>query len=328
VLLAFPSLGTESISLNENIAVFERVSYIYPRSETLALKDISLQIHKGEFLGLIGPTGAGKSTFCMTLNGIVPQFFGGRFFGHVYINGLDSLDVPISTLAQHTGMVFEDPETQITATSVENEIAFALENLKVPRDLIQARIPEALKAVRLEGMEKKHPYELSGGQKQRLAIAAALAVQPELLILDEPTSQLDSIGTTEVFRNILELNKELAITIVMASHAAEELAENADRIVLLSHGEIIENAAPSDIYNDVEYLYQYNLRSPQVAETFYLINKYGRDTPQIPVNLEQGLDILTHMTHQDILEHHCDGPSPPPPPQNHSVVCARDIPYT
>ncbi len=159
-----------------SIATLDNVSYLYPRSDEPVLRDVSLEIARGEFLGLIGPTGAGKTTLCLTLNGIVPQFYGGRFFGRVTVAGLDSLDHPISTMAQHVGMVFEDPETQITATSVENEIAFGMENLRVPREEIEARIPRILEAVRLTGSEKKRPDELSGGEKQRLAIAAALGV--------------------------------------------------------------------------------------------------------------------------------------------------------
>ena len=126
------------------IALLDNVSYMYPRSPAPVLRDVSLTIQRGEFLGLLGPTGAGKTTLCLTLNGIVPQFFGGRFFGHATVAGLDTLEQPISRLARHVGAVFEDPETQLIATSVENEIAFALENLRVPREEILRRIPRVL----------------------------------------------------------------------------------------------------------------------------------------------------------------------------------------
>ncbi len=277
------------------IAALDKVSYMYPRSPEPVLKDISLEIYKGEFLGVIGPTGAGKTTLCLTLNGIVPQFFGGRFFGHATVVGLDTLEHPISTLAQHVGMVFEDPETQITATSVENEIAFALENLKVPREDIMARIPRVLEAVRLEGTEKKHPHELSGGQKQRLAIAAGLALQPDLLVLDEPTSQLDPVGAQEVFATVRELNKALGMTIVMVSHAAEEMAEHADRLAFLVHGMVLKTGTPDELYSEIEYLEANDLRPPQVASTFYLIGKAGRAVPRIPVRLDQGLRTLAAL---------------------------------
>jgi len=277
------------------IAALEQVSYKYPRSHDFVLSNIQLQIENGEFLGLVGPTGAGKTTLCLALNGIIPQFFGGRFFGSVSVGGLDTLDRPISALAKHVGQVFEDPETQLIATSVENEIAFALENLLVPREEILARIPRVLSMARLEGTEKKHPAELSGGQKQRLAIAAALAVQPDLLVLDEPTSQLDPIGSQEVFATVRELNKELGMTIVMASHAAEEMAEYADRIVLLSHGEITAIGTPDEIYRRIDLLKDNDLRAPQVAETFYSIRMNGMPLTKVPVRLNEGYAVLAEV---------------------------------
>lgn len=277
---------------NEVIALLDQVSYMYPRSPEPVLRDISLEIHRGEFLGLIGPTGAGKTTFCLTLNGVVPQFYGGRFFGHARVAGLDTLEHPVSTLARHVGAVFEDPETQLIATSVENEIAFALENLCVPREEIMARIPRVLSAVRLEGTEQKHPHELSGGQKQRLAIAAALALQPDLLILDEPTSQLDPIGAEEVFATVRELNKDLGVTIVMVSHAAEEMAQHADRVALLSQGQLIATGTPDETYADLELLQKNHLRPPEVARTFHLIKQVGISIDSVPVRLAEGIDTL------------------------------------
>ncbi|MGB9879192.1 MAG: energy-coupling factor ABC transporter ATP-binding protein, partial [Anaerolineae bacterium] len=282
----------------EPIVVLDKVSYLYPRSKKPALCDISLEIQKGEFLGLIGPTGAGKTTLCLTFNGIVPQFYGGRFFGRAIVAGLDTLEHPISTLARHVGAVFQDPETQLIATSVENEIAFALENLCVPRDEIKERIPRVLAAVRLEGTEHKHPHELSGGQKQRLAIAAALAMQPDLMVLDEPTSQLDPIGAEEVFTIVRELNKELGMTIVMASHAAEEMAEYADRIALLFDGRIIAIGSPDEIYSQVDALYEHYLRPPQVSETFYMIGKRGAPVNRPPVRMSEGIILLDTLRKQ------------------------------
>ncbi|MGC9397832.1 MAG: ABC transporter ATP-binding protein [Anaerolineae bacterium] len=315
--------------MTEIIAHLDNVSYMYPRSEALVLRDINLKIHKGEFLGLIGPTGAGKTTLCLTLNGIVPQFYGGRFFGAVTVAGLDTLEHPISTLAQHVGAVFEDPETQLTATSVENEIAFALENLKVPREEIRRRIPLVLEAVRLEGTEEKHPHELSGGQKQRLAIAAALALQPDVLILDEPTSQLDPVGGQEVFATVRDLNKELGVTIVMASHAAEEMAEHTDRMALLSQGELLKVATPNEIYSDVILLQEHALRPPQVAETFYIINNFGLDVPTIPVRLQVGIAAL-----KTVREAHDHCIKPPgdletsPSPQGRPLLVVEDLHHT
>jgi energy-coupling factor transport system ATP-binding protein len=281
------------------IARLDNVSYLYPRSVAPVLRDLTLDIHEGEFLGLIGPTGAGKSTLCLTLNGIVPQFHGGRFFGRVTVAGLDSLEHPISALARHVGMVLEDPEIQITAFSVENEVAFALENLSVPRDEILARIPEALAAVRLEGMEKKHPHQLSGGQKQRLVIAAALALRPRLLVLDEPTAQLDSVGAWEVFEVVRELNRELGLTILLSGHAAEELAEYADRIALLANGRLVRTGSPDEVYGDVDLLMRYGLRPPEVTRTFYLMRERSIVAGELPVRLDEGIAKLQAVWSQD-----------------------------
>ncbi len=299
------------------LVTLDTVSYIYPRAEKPALHDVTLDIGKGEFLGLIGPTGAGKTTFCLSLSGIVPQFYGGRFFGRIAVAGLDTLENPVSQLARHVGAVFEDPETQITATSVENEIAFALENLSVPRDEMLLRIPRVLEAVRLEGTAKKHPRELSGGQKQRLAIAAALAVQPDLLVLDEPTSQLDPMGAQEVFATVRELNKTLGITVVMAGHAAEELAEHADRLALLVDGVLVSVGTSDDLYAQVEYLERCHVRPPQVAQTFACLRRIGVPIPAIPVRLPEGIAALKATAHS----HPVQVPHLPP-----ATTAKRDTP--
>jgi energy-coupling factor transporter ATP-binding protein EcfA2 len=280
------------------IAVLDKFSYIYPNSQNLVLKDISLTVNRGEFLGIIGATGAGKTTLCLAMTGIVPQFYGGRFFGKIAIAGLDTLDHSVSEIARHVGIVFEDPEVQITATSVENEIAFALENLCVPREEIIRRIPLVLKSVRLEGFEKKNPQELSGGQKQRLAIAAALALQPDLLILDEPTSQIDPIGSQEVFMTVQALKQELGMAIVMVSHAAEEMAEFCDRLALLADGKLLALGTPQEIYAQTDFLKQQKLRSPEVAQVFSNIAKISTNANAplpIPVTLDQGIDSLNRL---------------------------------
>ncbi|MFY0609821.1 MAG: ATP-binding cassette domain-containing protein [Candidatus Atelocyanobacterium thalassa] len=285
----------------EIIASLDKVSYFYPNSQKPVLKNISLNIRKGEFLGIIGPTGSGKTTLCLTLNGIIPQFYGGRFFGYIKVAGLDTLEYPVSHLSRYIGSVFEDPETQLLSTSVINEIAFALENLCIKREEIITSISSALTAVRLEGMENKHPQELSGGQKQRLAIAAAIALKPKLLILDEPTSQLDPIGSQEVFSTVRKLNKELGITIIMVSHASEEMAQFSDRLALLSDGKIIKTGTPEEIYTQIPLLESHNLRPPEVAKIFYGIRRKGINFSQVPVTLEQGIKTLRELKNNIVI---------------------------
>ena len=273
----------------EDIIVIEQFSYKYSGAEQYALKDVNLRVKRGEYVGIMGPTGAGKTTLCLALNGIVPHFYGGDFYGSVRINGMDTVEHPTYDLAEHVGMVFEDPEIQLTAPSVAREIAFALENIRTPVDEIKRRIPVALEMVRLPGMEDRHPHQLSGGQKQRLAIAAALALRPDVLVLDEPTSQLDPVGTDEVFAIARELNREHGITIVLVSHASEEVAEYADRVVLLGGGKVLAEAPPRHFFGNIKLLQQNEVRPPEVTMAFgYLLNGRSQHTT-LPVTLADGL---------------------------------------
>jgi energy-coupling factor transport system ATP-binding protein len=263
---------------------FEKVSYSYPGSDRPALRDISVTINRGEIIGIIGPTGAGKSTFCLALNGIVPQFFSGTFFGTVAVAGLDSIDTPISQLAHLVGMVFEDPETQITATTVESEVAFALENLKVPTPEISRRVRDALAVVGLTGYETKHPANLSGGQKQRLSIASALALAPDIIVLDEPTSQLDPAASEDIFAILLKLKLETRATVVIATHASEELASIADRILLVSDGRIAAEGTPEMVFSASKMLRDHRVRPPDIAQSFEVIRRHaGITTSDVPL---------------------------------------------
>lgn len=300
--------GTTAADAIDDVAVLDRVSYQYPTTSDFALKDISLRVRRGEFLGIVGATGAGKSTLCMALNGIVPQFYGGRFWGHITVDGLDTLEHPIASLAQRVGQVFEDPEAQLIATSVENEVAFALENLRIPRDEIRLRIAEVLDLVRLSHVRTKSPNALSGGQKQRLAIAAALATRPKLLVLDEPTSQLDPVGAFEIFATVRELNRKLGMTVVLVSHAAEELAECADRVALLSDGHLVKVGSSSAVYGDVEALLAQKVRPPQVATTFHLLRKAGAPIAALPTRMSEASAQLSSLPLRPVS-------TPPLPPQ-------------
>jgi len=312
---------------DDAVVSIEDLSYQYPRSPRLALRDLNLTVHKGEFLGIIGATGAGKTTLCLALNGIVPQFYGGRFFGHVTVCGLDTLENPIHLLAQHVAVVFQDPETQLIANSVEDEVAFALENLCVPRDEILRRIPSALEAVRLDGMEKRHPSELSGGEKQRLAIAAALALRPRVLVLDEPTSQLDPLGSQQVFATIRELNTTLGITVILASHASEEMAESADRIALLANGQLIDVDLPDRIFARVDLLRQCAIRPPQVTSFYAQLQERGLAPPTVPVTLAEAKQAFEVMQpHYEVTP--VAFPKATEGPSDSILISAENIEYT
>jgi energy-coupling factor transport system ATP-binding protein len=283
-------------------------------------------VRQGEVLGIVGATGAGKTTLCRVFNGIVPQVYGGRFFGYAHVAGLDTLTHPVSALARHVGVVLEDPEVQLTATTVEDEVAFALENLRVARPEMRARIRWALAAVGLEGTEHRHPHTLSGGEKQRLAIAAALALRPHLLVLDEPTSQLDPAGAASVFAT---LRRQERVTVVLASHAAEELAAYADRVALLAAGELVAVGPPAAILGDVARLRAHGVRPPQVAETFSHLRERGAAVPETPVRLSQGVARLQDLWRSGQCHRAQELTRPPSPPrQGAPFIAVQDLHHT
>lgn len=262
-------------------ARFAGLRYSYPRAAMPALDGIDLIIGRGEFIGVIGPTGAGKSTLLMVFNALVPQYLGGTVHGSATVAGQDVFTVPTAQMALRVAMVLEDPESQITATTVEAEVAFALENLCFPAAEMRLRVDHALAAVGLGGLQKKHPANLSGGQKQRLAIAAALALRPEIMVLDEPTSQLDPQATAEVFQILSDLNRE-GITVIVASHAAEEMAVAASRIIVMDRGRIAAEGPPAAVLSRVGPLEAMAVRPPDVARTLARLG--GGATP--PVTLD------------------------------------------
>ncbi len=276
--------------MSKQILSIEDLSYRYPKTAEFSLHDVSLRISEGEFVAVMGSTGAGKTTLCLALNGIVPHFYGGEFFGSVRVGAMDTVDHPTHELARQVGMVFQDIDMQLTAPTVASEVAFPLENLCFPVDEINRRVSAALEALRLKGLEEKHPHQLSGGQKQRLAIAAALAIRPTLLVLDEPTSQLDPVGAEEVFRVTRRLNQDHGITVIMVSHASEELAEYADRIVLLSRGRLEADKPPSDFFQDIDFLLEHGVRPPAVTAAFSCAFRGSSFPGRYPVTLAEALE--------------------------------------
>lgn len=261
-------LAEDDMDLGAEVcARIEGLTYSYPNTSRPALRGIDLTVARGEILGLMGPTGAGKSSLCLTFNGLVPQLHGGRMSGRVTVAGLDAVTRPTAELAVRAGMVLEDPESQITSTTLEAEVAFALENACVAPAEIRRRVDAALAAVDLGGLQKKHPANLSGGQKQRLAIAAALALEPDLMVLDEPTSQLDPQAAAEVYAILARENRERGLTVVIASHAAEEMAETCHRIVVLDEGGIALQGPPAQVLSRVAELEALAVRPPDIARS-------------------------------------------------------------
>lgn len=212
-----------------------------------ALDSISLTIDKNQFIGLLGPTGSGKSTLVRTFNGLIPHFYSGRFFGYVYVNNLDTISCNIKTLSKYVGLVFQNPENQLVTNSVEKELAFGLENLGIERDVIIKKIDEVLSYLKITHLRRRHPYELSGGEKQRVAIASILILNPEVIILDEPTATLDPQGTLRVLNLLKQVQKEKRITVIIIEHRLEVILPYCDSIMLMKNGQIISHGGINEI---------------------------------------------------------------------------------
>jgi energy-coupling factor transport system ATP-binding protein len=258
----------------EPIIKIENLSYTYP-SATKALTDISLEVYPGEYLAVVGANGAGKTTLCMFLNGVIPNVVGGRVAGTVHVCGMDTFEHHVYDIAQNVGLVLQDPESQLFSADVRSEIAFAAENRGIPRAEIIERMQEVLKIVRLEELASRLSDELSGGQKQRLAIAGNLIVRPQILVADEPTSQLDPLGKEEVFSTLSSLNKDFGMTVVIASHDVDEIERYADRVIVLDHGSIILQGPPDKVFREVDTLDRMFVHVPDLARLGKLVNLEG-----------------------------------------------------
>ena len=285
----------------ENIISVRNVEFSYANdfddnsSPKQILKNVSLDIKKGEFVAILGHNGSGKSTIAKHMNAVLtPQS------GTVTVEGIDTTEEDkLFDIRQHVGMVFQNPDNQIVATIVEEDVAFALENMGVEPVEMRKRVDDALKSVGMFEYKDHSPHQLSGGQKQRVAIAGIIAMRPDCIVLDEPTAMLDPNGRKEVLKTIRQLNKDFGITIVLITHYMEEAAQ-ADRIVVMDDGKIIMDDIPSNIFSNVQKMKEIGLDVPQVTELMYLLGKNGFDTDTHIISEEDCtkalLDILK-ITH-------------------------------
>ena len=271
----------------------QHVTYTYPGTTSPALRDISLTIPAGQFCALVGANGAGKSTLAYTLAGFVPHFYHGKLSGEVTLAGKPTRLTPLSELVLSVGLIFQNPFNQISGTkfTVREEIAFGLENLGMPRPEMQARVAATMALLGIEDLADRSPLALSGGQMQRVAIASVLAMRPKVLVLDEPTSQLDPIGSREVFTAVRALMAEENMIVVMIEHKLEWVAVCADRVVALAEGTIIADGKAAEILTDE------TLIGKGIGQTRYTLaarqaRQIGRwlDGQPLPVTLEQAVE--------------------------------------
>ena len=280
----------------DSIISVKNVTYEYKDEETTvaAVKALSLEIERGSFTVILGHNGSGKSTLAKMLNGLNKPTS-----GDIFVDGINTKDEENEIeVKRKVGMVFQNPDNQIIASIVEEDVAFGPENLGVPPKEIKKRVDDALKAVDMLEFKESTPHRLSGGQKQRIAIAGIIAMQPECLVLDEPTAMLDPKGRAEIIETLIRLNKEKGITVVLITHYMEE-AQNADRVLVMNDGEIIADDKPKVIFSDVERLKRVGLDVPQTAELLYNLKKNGFNVDTHALSIKEAADEIIKALHSE-----------------------------
>lgn len=271
----------------------KNLSYKYPLEEKNVLKNINLNIEKGEFWAVIGKNGSGKTTLCNALRRFVPDFYKGELTGEIIIDGKNLKDFSQEELTRKIGFVFQNPFTQISGVkdTVFEEIAYGLENLAIKKEEIIKKVNETLKLLEIEHLKDKNPQEMSGGQKQRVALASIIVMDPEILVIDEPTSQLDPKGTQDIFK-IINIMAKKGKTIILVEHKLELIAEYAQKIIVLDKGEIIAKGSKKEILND-RILEEKGIGMPQYSKLAYELEKAGKvKFEEIPIKKYEFLSTL------------------------------------
>ena len=270
----------------------EHLSFTYPAEEgvstsTTALEDVSLSIEKGSFVVVLGHNGSGKSTLAKHMNAVLLPSG-----GTVYVEGMDTKDEALLLeIRRRVGMVFQNPDNQIVANVVEEDVAFAPENLGVPSEEIRRRVDDALAAVGMSEFTRHAPHLLSGGQKQRVAIAGVIAMAPECIVLDEATAMLDPAGRREVLSAIRALNQERNITVVLITHHMDE-AMDADRLIVMNDGKLVMNGTPAEVFTQVDALRAMGLAAPDTVELLYGLRQSGMDVPLDALTVDACADAI------------------------------------
>lgn len=255
-----------------------------------AIRDLSIEVTKGSFVAVLGHNGSGKSTFAKHINALIQPTK-----GTLWVNGYNTKDEEkVWDIRQSAGMVFQNPDNQMVATVVEEDVAFGPENMGVPSAEIRIRVDEALAAVRMTEFSTDTPSKLSGGQKQRIAIAGVLAMKPDCIVFDEPTAMLDPVGRTDVMNTIIRLNKEEGITIILITHYMDE-AVRADKVFVMDDGLLVMEGTPKEIFSEVEKLKGFGLAVPQVTEAAYHLRKRGIDIPADILTIEEMVGAICQL---------------------------------
>jgi energy-coupling factor transporter ATP-binding protein EcfA2 len=226
------------------------LSYTYPGGTKPSISDVSIRVEKGDFVLITGPSGCGKTTLCRCFNGLIPHFYQGELKGEIIVSGKDVTKHQTSEMAKYVGLVFQNPENQLFALSIEKDVAFGLENLGVSREEMRKRVDWALNLTGIYDLRERSPHEVSGGQQQRVAIAAVLAMQPEIIVLDEPTSFLDPLSAEKIFEVIHDLNQRLGITVVLVEHRLDLTARYANHIIIMDQGRVYSDGETRQVLDN------------------------------------------------------------------------------
>jgi energy-coupling factor transporter ATPase len=270
----------------------KNLTYTYPGVTKTSISGVSIKVEKGEFVLITGPSGCGKTTLCRCFNGLIPHFYQGELKGEITVAGMDTRKHQTHAMAKSVGLVFQNPENQLFALSVEKDVAFGLENIGVPREEMRKRVEWALKLTSVYDLRERSPHEVSGGQQQRVAIAAVLAMQPEIIVLDEPTSFLDPLSAEKIFDVIHELNKKLGITVVLVEHRLDLTAKYANHIIIMDEGKVCFDGNPRKILS-TEETRLIGVGIPKATLLYQILRKEGMNlNNRTPLSSEELATLL------------------------------------
>jgi energy-coupling factor transporter ATPase len=270
----------------------KNLTYTYPGAPKPSILDVSIKVEQGEFVLITGRSGCGKTTLCRCFNGLIPHFYQGELKGEISVAGEDTLKRHTYEMAKHVGLVFQNPENQLFALSVEKDVAFGLENMGFPREKMRKRVDWALNQTGIYDLRERSPHEISGGQQQRVAIASVLAMEPEIIVLDEPTSFLDPLSAEKIFEVIYSLNKKQGITVILVEHRLDLTAKYADHLIVMDEGKVRLEGNPREILNEEETRL-IGIGIPKATLLYQMLRKDGLNLRRkTPLSSEEFADQL------------------------------------
>jgi energy-coupling factor transporter ATP-binding protein EcfA2 len=271
------------------------LTYKYPDMESPSLHSIDLQINQGEFILIAGPSGSGKTTLLRCINGLIPHFYGGKINGKLLINQKNVYQTPTKELATEVGFVFQNPQNQLISATVEREIAFGLENLITPPEKMRDRVKTILQLLGIEDLRNRPPHSLSGGEQQKVAIASVIAMNPSILIMDEPTANLDPVSAAEIIHLTKELHQQLNLTVIIVEHRLEFILPFCSRLIVLNQGRKVMDLSPKEAIEQEE-LYKLSLELPQISLLFkHLKDNFAFPVQHTPLAINEAVTTLQQL---------------------------------